>query len=358
MKVFCRISGFELYSSHHFKNEPTLVDLHPIFRVPVRNLLAKSKRYGQGNYSTEEKKLLFLALLHATEVVEWEVPASPSPQIVDTNLEAAFKFLDWYSIVSGESFAIKLPKYRVTPANSDMRNIEVYFSTVYELRKEWMAPSRNKILSDLLARREDVLYKIIHSPHAKKTDKYISTLASWAMGAAGVKGPDKIREWTELFKLKPDKDLFSCDLQELQDLQAWMQRELYAPGALGGGSGSEYSAAVLNHLHELVELRKGGMLALLGGEVGGPQGTYKIKDADLENETSEDVLEQEAELVNELTTNFPDAPISKPKKEDFGGMNVKWIKANAAWVLSAPIRERLDYVRERLNGLRIAERGL
>ncbi|MDE1919030.1 MAG: hypothetical protein KGH96_23565, partial [Sphingomonadales bacterium] len=114
MIVKCYISGILIKSGDEFKNEPTVIDTHPIFKVSVRSLLARAKRWGLGGYSAQEEKLLFLALLNSTNAVEWEVPATPSEQVVKKNLESMFKLVAWYDKVITEGSMIKLPKLRVT----------------------------------------------------------------------------------------------------------------------------------------------------------------------------------------------------------------------------------------------------
>ena len=281
MRVICRISGMEGFSFPHFKNEQTVVDLHPIFRLSRKELLSKAKKYGYGEYDAEEEKLIFLALLHATEAVEWELPAQPDVITVHKNLEQMFKLVTWYDMVGGDH--LKLPKLRVGIYNQKLENINVFITTWYEVRQEWMSYSSRKMLQQVLEDREAVLERLIHSP--KATEDYAKRLAGWAM-VAGKVHQDRVEEWTKIFCTKPDDHALSLDLDELLDMRDHMITELYAVTAAGGGTGSIFSAKVLEHLHKLVKIREGGLLGLLGAKVGGPSGTYQmyLEDEDLSSD--------------------------------------------------------------------------
>jgi hypothetical protein len=355
VKLLCKISGVEYQSSTYFDNEPIFPDTHPVFRLPARTLLAKAKKWGSGNYSEQEEKLLFLSLLNATGAVIWEVPAEPEHQTVLKNMESVFKLLAWYTEVSAGT--LKLPVYRVSSYNYTLSNIGTFVSSWYEVRKAWMSPGSRKLLEDILEQREFMLTKLIHSQKGQNTEAYAKRLASWAMDAGRVEDtpeyPQKRKIWTDLFLLKlGSSELFSCDLDELLDLRDHMEKELYAVGSIGAGYGSLYSSKVLEHLEKLVTQRKGGYIAYLGGEVGGAAGTFSISSQEevessweLEaegrssSETGEEILRLEKLLADS------GCPSSYPKKENYPGKLSDWIRANASWTLNSESREKLAFLR-------------
>ena len=338
MRVICKISGIEFFSSPHFKQEQTVVDLHPIFRLSRKELLNKAKKYGHGDFNHEEEKLIFLALLNATDAVEWEMPATPDISIVSKNLEQVFKLVSWYDTVGGDH--LKLPKLRVGIYNCYLDNIAIFISTWYEVRKEWMSYSSRRLLAKVLEDREAVLERLIHSPRA--TEDYSKRLASWAMDAGKVP-LDRKEEWTKIFCTSPDTKALSLDLDELLDLQDHMEKELYNVTAPGHGSGSIFSAKVLEHVHKLVKIREGGFLGLLGGKVGGPQGTYELYLEEEDFSSDEAIESMKDKLSSEIQKYAILAPgTDEPRKEDYPGKLADWIRAKASWALGNSARGKLE----------------
>jgi hypothetical protein len=350
MRVLCKISGLEFFSSDHFKTDSKLIDYHPIFKLPVRTLLSRAKKYGEMKYSDEEETLLFLALLNSTNAITWNIQAQPTVPTVKKHLESVFKLVSWYSSI--DSSVVKFPNYRVTENNYTLDNIGIFITSLYEIRNEWRSPASRKLLQDVLEDREFRLNKLIHSSHRNPTT-YASILASWAMDAAEVKNtkeyPDKREVWISLFKLNPDKDLFSADLDELLDLQDHMQKCLYSVGSVGNGAGTQYSAEVLTHLHNLVEMRKGGMLTYLGGYDAIPSNTFSVlPETSYTSYTTENLKDREQELVKQLQD--AGAPLTLPiaTAPEYIGKLSTYVRARAAWVVTTKLREELEYVRNKI----------
>jgi len=336
MKLQCRISGLTFYSAYHFKNEPTVRNaLHPIFSVSLRDLLAKAQKYGRGDYTEEEEKLLFLALLNKTDAVDWEVPANPSPDTVDRYLDSIFILLSWYEKVTPG--ALKLPRMRVSEHNKNLANIGMFIQSWYDVRKEWMSPSIKKFMADLLEHREHLMQRLINS--RRDTFEYAGKLASWAMDAADVH-PDRRAEWTALFKMKPDKEALTCDLDELLDMRDHMERHLYAVEGLGHKSGLSGDTAkkVMDHIHRLVEIREGGMIALLGGFGITATDDFQHK-VNTGGVTTTDIQQLKSKIQES------GAPNTEPKKEDYPNL-ISFIKAKSAWVLSSHLRENLAFAEQ------------
>lgn len=333
MHILCPISGEDFFSSMDFKNEPAITTPHPIFSLPPRSLLAKAKKYGNQRYTEKEEKLLFLALLNSTEAVEWEVPGSPTPQVVSKNLDTLFKLVAWFQEVKG--YSLTLPKMRVSLLNNSLENINIFISAWYEIRQEWMSQSSRKLLADVIEHREQLLDKLIHSP--RSTEQYAKKLISWALIAANVP-KDRWEEWTHIFCLKLNEEALTADLDELLDMRDLFERELYKKGVgVHSGGGSLYSHKTLEHLQKLVKIKEGGLLGLLGAEVGGPGNTFSfLTHTNIAPEKEES---RKKELVEFIATK--NAPASEPLKKEYEGRISDWIRAKAAWVLVKAAKEEL-----------------
>lgn len=348
MLIQCKISGLQFYSSTLFKQDTSkkpVLSLHPIFQLSRRQLLAKARNYGAGNYSKSEEKLLFLALLNSTDHIIWESSFCwPKTQVIYRNIESLFKLVSWYDLVSPSDTGnfLKLPSIRITDENSDLNSINNFISSWYSARQEWMDGSGKKYLHEQLEAREFVLHKLIHSP-LKKTENYAGRLASWAMDAAGIKDLDLREEYTSLFKLKGD-EIFNASLDELIGLQNTMQKELYAPNSYGSGSGSIFSAKVLEHIGKLVAIKQGGRLFALSG--GNPAASFKIKDLSLLSETSSPE-EEEQLILHQLQE--AGCPEEEPTYLSYGPTRLReCVLARAKWMSCFSLREDLEKVREKM----------
>lgn len=349
MKCYCQISGVEFFSSEDFKEENTVQTYHPIFLLPARSLLAKAQKFGKFLYSEREEKLLFLALLHATEAVKWEVPAAPTEQTVKKNMESVFKLLAWYEKISQGS--LRFPELRVTAYNYTLDNIGVFITSWYECRKEYMAPESRRLLAAVLEEREYKLTRLINSP--RDTFAFAGKLWDWAKVAADISDPGQLEEWGRLFTLNLNNGLLACselENKEIEDMRDWMQEHLYATGSIGAGSGSSYSAKVLEHTHKLVNLSRGGMTGYLSSELGGPQNTFQLL---VEADTSDGVeklQELEAELVRKSEEKKVSLHIlqsfSQPDRINYKGRLSDWIRDNSTWVGTVDLREQIAYLKK------------
>ena len=357
MKITCRISGTEFYSSSLFQEDHIRekfhgkdAAVHPLFTLPARSLLAKARKFGQGKYKREEERLLFLALLNATDSVIWDYPAFPSIQTVGRYVEEAFKLLTWYVEISPGT--LKLPKLRVTELNYKLENVGNFFKSWYEVRQEWMTPASMKWKQDLLEAREFVIYKMIHS-YKKNEKNLVTRLADWAMNAADVH-PDRREEWTKIFCTSFD-DIFDADIDELKDMYDWMAKELYAPGSYGVGARTGgFSAEVLNHVDKLLRLREGGRLAAIRGD--DPSTTFKILS---EEEQTGELLEDDRllkeELLIEEQLRVRKIPEVEPKIGNYANRLTDYVRDRGLWSSAASMREDLEFIRnKRLSNLGIS----
>lgn len=340
MKVVCPISGIETFHGPYFKNEPAVTMPDAMFFVPIRGLLARARKWKAGEYSETERKLLFLALLDKTELITWELPAQPLPATVQKNMEYAFKIAAWLDIAGAVQNIKSMPKYRVSEHNRDLTNIGYFLHSIEELRTEWMRSSSRRHLEAILEQRQAVLAKLIHSPYRKWTQRDYSIQASWAMDTAEVPKERK-EEWTKILSIHTAEEAFLCDKDELLDMRDWLERELTLPGSIGMGSGFSMTQKVLDHIRWLVNLREGGMLAYLGGELGAPANTFSIKVEEVSSANPEmEVLEIETKLVQE------GVPLVEPKKDAFKNRLSDYYKARAKWLMHSQLIERLELARK------------
>lgn len=334
MRCFCPYSGNHYFADDTFKEENECVYPHPIFSLSGRSLLARARKWGKSQYSIEEEKLLFLALLNKTGSVSWETPANPHSATVKKYLEPLFKLIIWYNEV--DSSTLKLPHIRISQYHNDLSNIGSFISAVYEVRKEWMEPAIRRIQDQLLEVREQRLYKLIHS--RKTTEEYAKQLADYAVIAAQIP-ENKIDIWTEIITTPLDHSIFTLDPSEVSLLINWIHKHLYK------GSGSIHSAKLLEHVNKLYSIQKEGMLTYLGGELKvDPRSTFQIKIDDMGDEDREEQVASLKELEDRLSASG--APSEEPIRGKYLSL-LQWAKDMAKWRTTEKLREDISYAKAR-----------
>jgi hypothetical protein len=350
MRCYCPISGRNYFSDNIFKDKwTTLIDPHPIFRVPIEQLLPKAAvavRYGEKRFSEEEQTLIFLSLLHSTGAVEWEVAANPSYSLVLKNLDPVLRVATWYYKVSSPSN--RLPTMRVSEVNKNLDNIAVWIAAWYEARKEFNLPHSKKLLQDLNENVEYRINKLIHTPGTTTFELMRKGLAIWALNAAEVKGVDKREEWRRILCLQTEEEIYREDLEELKDIFNWMREHLYHPSSIGGGSGNLHSAKVLEHTDKIVKIKKGGRLGSISDSVGGPAGTFQMlsSSASIE-EKSMKILELE-EIISSQVAYLPPGiqlPTEEPKLSSFGGNKLPYWRTLAVWRTIEPVLKNIREIK-------------
>lgn len=339
MKIKCRYSGIVFFSSSAFKDDPAVDDLHPIFRVPRRTLLAKSKNYGTGKYDIHEERLLFLALLNSTDAVTFEHPANPKHSLIRRNMEGLFRLVAWYDEVAPGT--IKLPTFRVTEHSYTLESIGSFIRSWYEVRKEYFAPAARKAQLEHLEAREYMIHKLINSPH-KKIENYASRLIAWALPAAEIYDPDLIEEYTALYTLKGDA-IFNADLDELIGMRNTLQKGLLTPGSHASGAGLSITLQVLHYAEKLVKTRaEGKYAAIIGND---PANSFTLLSSSYAQISDTVDLEQEENLIlaQMKEMGMPEAEPNKMLYPSSQGM--KWMMDMSAWRLTRQLREDLIALR-------------
>ena len=249
MKVTCQFSGVE-YEVPNFPNM-RLTSVHPIFHANIKQLLSRVGEWHAGKMTPNESRLLFLALLHSTELVEFRTTALPSPAVVAKNMEHLIKFIGWSS---GLSFPARvLPRFAITPETSDMENVNHWLGAWEAARADFQAGYIPTSQLSKMRNREAALERLIKNSQ-KKVDDYSSMLGAWAMEAANVPAP--LREyWMELFTLK-GVAVHGAKRVDLEELVEHMLDNL--------DHGSIYSSKALKHVKELLERNVKGVNYALG----------------------------------------------------------------------------------------------
>jgi hypothetical protein len=297
---------------------------HPIFDMDQISLLSllPSKR-GWIDWmmlkNKGEKKLLFLALLKATGLVEFQSPAYPTMRTMSQNIELLVKTVRWQYIVNDVDY--KLPKIVINYSNRKLENLYHWLERWNILKIEWAKDYRWKVQQEKLKLIEDKLEKKIKSPYTDMDRKtYTDMLATWALDASGA--PNNIRDyWRSIFNVSiKGTDIYNIKEVDIIELIEFMETELFNHTAEHFGFGTIQMVSVLSHLRKIQEINKKGLFGAIGGM------TFEL----LDNETEQPLnIHPEKAALEKILNN---APKEKPIKEQYPNI-VAYLRAKNAWEL-------------------------
>jgi len=308
MRVYCQYSGIS-YNITGF-GSTDLTYIHPIFAAEPKWLLSRMGHWAAQKYTEEECRLLFLALLHSTELVEFRATAVPENRTVQLNMEQLSRFVAWMTGLSRPQLV--LPKFAIQPDNRKLPNIRYWLEVWQKARTDfesgYIATSELRKLRD----KEVALERLIRTS-TKQVEDYAGLLASWAMQAANV--PKGLQDyWRSLFLLKGIK-VYEARQVDLQELVEHMEEYLE--------HGSIFAQATMEHVRLLTKKNSAGLTYGLG-----------LTDADLADLDSSPftIVEGSIEQHN-INVLVAAAPEEEPKAVDFAS-RVQYLRAHAGWKLA------------------------
>lgn len=317
MKVYCQYSGIEFDVSGFGSTRLTYI--HPIFAAEPKWLLSRMGSWSAQKLTADESKLLFLAILHSTDLVEFRATANPAPNIVALNMESLAKIYAW--MLGINRVQMVMPKFVVSPENRKMENVRYWIESWWEGRKSFEDGYSKYLLDRKLADKEAALERLIRNSQ-RTTEDYAGLLATWAMEASNA--PKGLRDyWRELFQLKGLK-VYAARAVDLQEVLDHMEENLE--------HGSIFAASTMKHLRTLVKKNAAGLNYGLG-----------ITDEDLaEIDTNPFTIVEGSVEEHNMQVIAAGAPESEPDPKAYSS-RVQYLRAKAAWQLAERARE---YARE------------
>ncbi len=183
-KILCSHSGIEFTCEHFPVYLHSRECSHPIFSVPQKKLLAYASKWSAGELTPTDSYLLFLALLHSTDQVEFRVPAQrtlQTDQIVANNMESLFHVVGKINIIKHPAFVI--PRFVFSPETKNLDTAHYWIlaweSCLEDFTSGYVAARKNAKTAEELSRRESALEKLIRSAQ-KDIMYYAGSLAEWA----------------------------------------------------------------------------------------------------------------------------------------------------------------------------------
>jgi hypothetical protein len=280
---------------------------HPIFNLPQKRLLGYTGKWAGGELTPTDSYLLFLAILHSSDLVEFRVPAFRSPQtdsIIAQNMESLVRTVIKLNTVSTPS--VTFPHFVISPETRFLTNVHHWIENWKDVYADFQAGTSRDYDDRKLVHREAALQRLIKNPH-KPISSYAASIADWA--ALAGEFPEFLtispfsREtkiplseyWKSIIiKCARDESLFSIPRADLEELLTHCEDKVPA--------GSIFSNALFKLLRHALEKQRN----FLG-----------LGDLDLSTTNYQILSESDTTESANLKAMIDSAPSEKPRQEQY-----------------------------------------
>lgn len=185
MKVICAYSGLEFQVQHFPASLSNREAVHPIFHIPQKKLLGYvPTKWAAGELTSTDSYLLFLALLHSTERVEFRLPIFRTPvtdSLIASNMNNLFSVVGRINSVQNPSFAP--PEMVITQDTRTLSNVSHWIAAWAEYYSDWNAGYKSLSDEQKLTRRQMALERMINTQQNRNDKAFARVLADWAESA-------------------------------------------------------------------------------------------------------------------------------------------------------------------------------
>lgn len=313
MKVSCQYSGI-VYDVTGFGGTK-LEYIHPVFSAGPKWLLSRMGTWAAQKFTEEESRLLFLGLLHSTELVKFQATAVPDNTTVQLNMEQLARFVSWSCGITRPHMV--LPSFVIQKDNKKLNNVRYWIQAWLEARKAFEDGYKAQGELRSIRDKEAVLERLIRTS-TKQTEDYAGLLSTWALQATGV--PKALHQyWRELFCLK-GIDVYNAKTADLEELVEHMEEYLE--------HGSIFAHSALKHCRTLLKKNRAGLTYGLG-----------ISDEDLDEISKNPftIVEGSVEDQN-MAIIAANAPSEEPQPQQYES-RVAYLRARAAWTIAQRAKE-------------------
>ena len=240
MKLYCQYSGVNFTLPHLQTAKSSTLTVHPVFHMEKKQLFQLYNDWQEGLLETEvDNRLLFLALINSTDLIDWNATANPSPDLVQKHMSNVFYTCKWVTNVTLP--AMKLPRFAVTNDTRKLDNIKHWLEVWEQIREDFDAGYRTSSEIEKQRSREEMLEKLIKSDN-EDTTRFAGLLAQWAFDAAKV--PENIRTYWRQIITSKGISIFSIRKADIDEMIEHFEEHL-------GEHGSIYSYTLLKHCRNI-----------------------------------------------------------------------------------------------------------
>lgn len=325
MRVICSYSGVELWKTGSLLGFD-LEDIHPIFRAKRKLILRPEwvHRFMKSENS-EEKKLIFLAVLNATELLTFEVPAMPSPHIVEKYFHPAMHTACWLSYAEYTyKQIVGFPSFAVRKDTFDLATIGNWLKAIEDIKDGVIKKDIDRDRAAFLAAKEQEIRKEIGDATLLNR-AFTPALARWSLDFAELKRVDE--RYNRYLKVlcTPLADSWVYEIDELRDIEELLELNLPAE--------HPQVISVMAQIRLLIKECKRGFQ------------DFKVFDSEEDEVTRFEIIDEETQQVHAINRHLQDIPTDEPKSKDFP-KRIDFLRAHSKWLLQKMKDPKPDVARK------------
>lgn len=325
MKVICQISGIPIWKSPLLLGLD-LADEHPIFRMKKTLLFTKDMIHRFANAeNVDEKKLIYLAFLKATYLVDFRYPANPSLQTMERT------FYDIQDIAQWLAFAehylakqVSFPQFVVTQDTSSLDTIRGWVTAILDIRTKI---KQNDLLRDknaMLLNHESEIKKELGDAN-NLGRSFTPKLAKWALEVCEITSRHKdYAKWMKIL-CTPLTEVWMYKMEELEDIQEILQL------GLPNVEQNPQAISVMFQMSQLMKECRRGFTEFSILDDGDPN---EVKDYEILT-----IDKEQNEVKVKINQHLVDVPTDMPIPKDFP-TKLAYLIAKAKWDLARSIEAK------------------
>lgn len=327
MKVICQISGIPIWKSNLLLGMD-LADEHPIFRMK-KSLLFTKDWIHRFSHSTniEEKRLIYLAHLNTTRLVEFKHYAEPTLQTMEATFYRLQFIASWLNFAEHHlARVVSFPQYVVTFETRHLENIRSWLDAIEEIKGKL---HRNDLLRDknamLLAHELEIKKELGIANSLGRS--FTPQLARWALEVCEItKTHPDYSKWMKIL-CTPLNEAWIYKMEDLEEVQELLQM------GLPNVEENPQAISVMHQMNQLIRECRRGFTEF--SMLDDPE-TNEVKDFEFISEDAE-TGEKKTHKINQHLVNVPaNMPIAKdyPTK-------LAYLQAKARWDLDQSRKNRV-----------------
>jgi hypothetical protein len=223
MKTICQKSGVPIWKTDYLIGLD-LADEHPIFKA--RRSIILSKDMVHKFYKAEnpiEKKLIFLGVLNATYLVDFQYPASPSLSTIESSFGNAMFLAQWISFAEWKlAKIVAFPQYIIRKDNADLGNIKSWLAAIDEIREKVNRKELERDKNAALLQREMEIKRELGEANFYGR-AFTPRLAKWALELCDITARhNNYSKWMKIL-CSPLTDAWIYKMEDLLEIQEILQ---------------------------------------------------------------------------------------------------------------------------------------
>lgn len=186
-RITCKYSGVIFNCEHMPLGLSSNEYYHPLFAVPKKRLLVLSKDWSANKLSPTESYLLYLSLLHSTNLIVWKAPARYTEKtlsIISNNMESLLHIIGKMDVINHPGFS--LPQISITYDTGTLETsfywIQAWIHGYNEFMSDQISARKREEIKVRIERRESSLEKLIKTAFTNP-QALANNLAAWAADA-------------------------------------------------------------------------------------------------------------------------------------------------------------------------------